>query len=63
MSIRFVVAIVLTSAVSIIAWESMRPAQAQHEDCETELSNFQDEVKGCLEEAKSLNEARKCWEP
>ena len=41
MSIRFIaLAMVLNSAVSIVAWESMRPvpARAQTENCDEQLA-------------------------
>jgi hypothetical protein len=58
-------AMVLNSAVSIVAWESMRPipARAQTEDveeCDEILSDFQVQVSKCLEEATSLAKARDC---
>ena len=65
MSIRFVaLAMVLNSAVSIIAWESGRPvpARAQTEDCVEQLSDFQDQVSKCLREATRLLKERECWE-
>lgn len=65
MSIRFIaLAMVLNSAVSIVAWESMRPipARADAEACDEKLDDFQAQVSKCLEEATSLTKARDCWE-
>ena len=65
MSIRFIaLAMVLNSVVSIVAWESMRPipAQAQTENCDEQLSDFQDQVSKCLKEATRLVKERDCWE-
>ena len=65
MSIRFVaLAMVLNSAVSIVAWESGRPvpARAQTEDCDEQLTDFQDQVSKCLKEAARLLKERDCWE-
>ena len=65
MSIRFIaLAMVLNSAVSIVAWETMRPvpAKAQTEDCGEQLVEPQDEVSKCLREAAHLLKDRDCWE-
>ena len=65
MSIRLVaLAMVLNSVVSIVAWESGRPvpARAQTEDCDEQLTDFQDQVSKCLKEAARLLKERDCWE-
>jgi hypothetical protein len=55
---------VLNSVVSIVAWESGRPvpARAQTEDCDEQLTDFQDQVSKCLKEAARLLKERDCWE-
>jgi hypothetical protein len=65
MSIRFVaLAMVLNSAVSIVAWESGRPVPglAQTEDRDEQLSDFPGQVSRCLREATRLLKERDCWE-
>ena len=65
MSIRFVAfAMVLNSAVSILAWESGRPvsARAQTEDCDEQLSDFQGQVSKCPNEVTSLPKAPDYWD-
>ena len=65
MSIRFIaLAMLLNSSVSIVAWESWRPvpARAQTEDCVERLSEPQDQVSKCLNEAIRLLKERDCWE-
>ena len=65
MSIRLVaLAMVLNSVVSIVAWESGRPvpARAQTEDCDEQLTDFQDQASKCLSDAIRLLKERDCWE-
>jgi len=65
MSIRFAVfAMVLNSAVSIVAWECGRPvpARAQTEHCDEPTGDFQDQDSKCLKEAARLVKDRDCWE-
>jgi hypothetical protein len=64
-SIRFIaLAMVLNSAVSIVAWEFGRPApaRAQTERCDEQISDFQDQDSKCLKEAARLLKERDCWE-
>ena len=65
MSIRLVaLAMVLNSAVSIVAWESGHSvsARAQTENCDEQLSDYQDQFSKCLKEATRLLKERDCWE-
>jgi hypothetical protein len=65
MSIRIIaLAMVLNSAVSIVAWEAGRPvpARAQMEACDEQLSEPPDEISKCLREATRLLKERDCWE-
>lgn len=69
MSLRFFIALLLTSISSITVWEGVRSAWAHPEyecDCDEAASNavsdYEGEVEKCLEKSTDLEDGKSCTE-